>query len=64
MFFYSCFDFSGPLKIEVLNKKGETMSRIPTAGKADLTKLSVKLKLVHHGEVTCVTNQTQFSKTL
>ncbi|XP_026217688.1 structural maintenance of chromosomes flexible hinge domain-containing protein 1 [Anabas testudineus] len=39
----------GPLRIEILNKKGESMSRIPTVGKAEVIKLSVKLRVVHHG---------------
>uniref|UniRef100_A0A7N6AJ06 SMC hinge domain-containing protein n=1 Tax=Anabas testudineus TaxID=64144 RepID=A0A7N6AJ06_ANATE len=40
----------GPLRIEILNKKGESMSRIPTVGKAEVIKLSVKLRVVHHGK--------------
>ncbi|XP_018549169.2 LOW QUALITY PROTEIN: structural maintenance of chromosomes flexible hinge domain-containing protein 1 [Lates calcarifer] len=38
----------GPLKIEILNKKGESMSRMPTVRQI-VIKLSVKLKIVQHG---------------
>uniref|UniRef100_A0A7N8XFT7 Structural maintenance of chromosomes flexible hinge domain containing 1 n=1 Tax=Mastacembelus armatus TaxID=205130 RepID=A0A7N8XFT7_9TELE len=39
----------GPLKIEILNKKGESLSRMPRAGQSPVIKLCVKLRLVHHG---------------
>uniref|UniRef100_A0A4W6CK50 Structural maintenance of chromosomes flexible hinge domain containing 1 n=1 Tax=Lates calcarifer TaxID=8187 RepID=A0A4W6CK50_LATCA len=40
----------GPLKIEILNKKGESMSRMPTVRQI-VIKLSVKLKIVQHGKI-------------
>uniref|UniRef100_A0A7N8X1F2 Structural maintenance of chromosomes flexible hinge domain containing 1 n=1 Tax=Mastacembelus armatus TaxID=205130 RepID=A0A7N8X1F2_9TELE len=42
----------GPLKIEILNKKGESLSRMPRAGQSPVIKLCVKLRLVHHGTGT------------
>ncbi|XP_030612265.1 structural maintenance of chromosomes flexible hinge domain-containing protein 1 [Archocentrus centrarchus] len=39
----------GPLKIEILNKKGEAVSRMAPMGQGSGTKLCVKLTLVHHG---------------
>uniref|UniRef100_A0A3Q0SBE8 Structural maintenance of chromosomes flexible hinge domain containing 1 n=1 Tax=Amphilophus citrinellus TaxID=61819 RepID=A0A3Q0SBE8_AMPCI len=39
----------GPLKIEILNKKGEAVSRMAPTGQGSGTKLCVKLTLVHHG---------------
>uniref|UniRef100_A0A7N8XH75 Structural maintenance of chromosomes flexible hinge domain containing 1 n=1 Tax=Mastacembelus armatus TaxID=205130 RepID=A0A7N8XH75_9TELE len=42
----------GPLKIEILNKKGESLSRMPRAGQSPVIKLCVKLRLVHHGKTT------------
>ncbi|XP_039983129.1 structural maintenance of chromosomes flexible hinge domain-containing protein 1 isoform X2 [Xiphias gladius] len=39
----------GALKIEILNKKGESISRMPTVGQGTVRKLSVKLTLVKHG---------------
>lgn len=51
------FDISGPLKIEILNKKGESMSRMPTVRQI-VIKLSVKLKIVQHGKIISVTKET------
>ncbi|XP_039473441.1 structural maintenance of chromosomes flexible hinge domain-containing protein 1 isoform X5 [Oreochromis aureus] len=39
----------GPLKIEILNKRGEKLSRMPPVGQGKGTKLCVKLTLLHHG---------------
>ncbi|KAK2859596.1 hypothetical protein Q5P01_004216 [Channa striata] len=39
----------GPLKIEILNKKGESISRMPAGHQAPVTKLSIRLKVVLHG---------------
>ncbi|KAL4001171.1 hypothetical protein ACER0C_006470 [Sarotherodon galilaeus] len=39
----------GPLKIEILNKRGEKLSRMSSVGQGKGTKLCVKLTLLHHG---------------
>lgn len=44
--FNSKFYRSGPIKVEILNKKGESMSRLPLANNAK--KLSIRLKVVWH----------------
>ncbi|XP_040922027.1 structural maintenance of chromosomes flexible hinge domain-containing protein 1 isoform X2 [Toxotes jaculatrix] len=39
----------GALKVEILNMKGESMSRMPTVTQGTVVKLSVKLRVVKHG---------------
>ncbi|XP_013767805.1 structural maintenance of chromosomes flexible hinge domain-containing protein 1 isoform X2 [Pundamilia nyererei] len=40
----------GPLKIDILNKRGEKLSRMSSVGQGKGTKLCVKLTLLHHGQ--------------
>ncbi|XP_035765527.1 structural maintenance of chromosomes flexible hinge domain-containing protein 1 isoform X2 [Neolamprologus brichardi] len=40
----------GPLKIEILSKRGEKLSRMSSVGQGKGTKLCVKLTLLHHGQ--------------
>uniref|UniRef100_A0A3Q4HFB5 Structural maintenance of chromosomes flexible hinge domain containing 1 n=1 Tax=Neolamprologus brichardi TaxID=32507 RepID=A0A3Q4HFB5_NEOBR len=40
----------GPLKIEILSKRGEKLSRMSSVGQGKGTKLCVKLTLLHHGK--------------
>lgn len=41
----------GPIKIDILSKKGESLSRMPSAGQSNMKKLAVVLKLVRHGKI-------------
>lgn len=41
----------GPIKIDILSKKGESLSRMPSAGQSNMKKLAVVLKLVRHDRV-------------
>ncbi|XP_034718465.1 structural maintenance of chromosomes flexible hinge domain-containing protein 1 isoform X1 [Etheostoma cragini] len=52
----------GPLKIEILNKKGESLSKMPAVGQGAGKKLIVELKVFQHGpkgnqEVVCFVAQ-------
>ncbi|XP_020791330.2 LOW QUALITY PROTEIN: structural maintenance of chromosomes flexible hinge domain-containing protein 1 [Boleophthalmus pectinirostris] len=38
----------GPINVKILNKKGDSMSCLPSVGRGVLKKLSVVLRLVHH----------------
>ncbi|XP_056220840.1 structural maintenance of chromosomes flexible hinge domain-containing protein 1 [Seriola aureovittata] len=42
----------GALRIEILNKKGESISRMPTVGQSTVIKLCIELKVVQHGPKT------------
>ncbi|XP_068566073.1 structural maintenance of chromosomes flexible hinge domain-containing protein 1 isoform X2 [Cebidichthys violaceus] len=39
----------GPLKVAIVNKKGESLSKMPSVGQGAGKKLVVELKVVHHG---------------
>ncbi|KAF7669972.1 hypothetical protein LDENG_00105580 [Lucifuga dentata] len=39
----------GPLQVEILNKKGESISRMPSVGQGTVKKLMIELKIVWHG---------------
>ncbi|CAG5896193.1 unnamed protein product, partial [Menidia menidia] len=48
----------GPLKVEILNSKGDKLSRIQTKGPG--TPLRMSLELVHHGKIVHLAKQTGF----
>lgn len=58
-----CFcvhNIPGPLQIEILNKKGESLSNMPTVGQGLGKKLVIELKVVLNGKK----NETHSSKPL
>uniref|UniRef100_A0A8C4HR32 Structural maintenance of chromosomes flexible hinge domain containing 1 n=1 Tax=Dicentrarchus labrax TaxID=13489 RepID=A0A8C4HR32_DICLA len=48
-----CFYFhiiSGPVKVEILNRNGDSLSRMPSVGQGQGKKLVVQLKIVQHAD--------------
>lgn len=54
-------DHLGPIQVEILNKKGESMSRLPLA--VNSKKLSVSLKVVWHCMLLLLYTVFMFSNT-
>ena len=48
--------FSGPLRVDIINRKGEIISRFPTHSNHNaIKKLEIELKIVwHDGKIICI----------
>uniref|UniRef100_A0A667WIP4 Structural maintenance of chromosomes flexible hinge domain containing 1 n=1 Tax=Myripristis murdjan TaxID=586833 RepID=A0A667WIP4_9TELE len=44
----------GPITVDILNKKGELISKLPSANQGNVKKLTVELKLLWHGKIISI----------